>query len=171
MPGLRGIQTMTPVILRRPGGGKVGISQAALTCILNYIQDGPEKAEAGGVLLGRHILDSEDVVIDLVTVPMPGDCRSRYCFRRSQRPHQKAIDRAWRKSHGTCAYLGEWHTHPESVPRPSGVDCREWRRKLEEDIYPGDTLFFVIAGTDTVRVWEGSRSGCDFQLIGEFPAS
>lgn len=34
----------------------------------------------------------------------------------------------WRASRGTVRYLGEWHTHPEDYPIPSGLDRSEWRR-------------------------------------------
>jgi len=38
-----------------------------------------------------------------------------------------ALDR-WRATRGTVRYLGEWHTHPEDHPTPSGLDRSEWRR-------------------------------------------
>ncbi|HEX2093384.1 MAG TPA: Mov34/MPN/PAD-1 family protein [Longimicrobiaceae bacterium] len=142
----------------RPGGGRFQIGPASLRVMRGYLQNLPRKTEAGGVLLGRHIADSLDVVVDEVTVPMRGDRRERYRFWRAHEPHQGVIDRAWRESGGTCTYLGEWHTHPEPVPTPSKVDRNDWRRKLREDRFSG-IVFFVILGTREVRVWEGSQGG------------
>ncbi len=34
-------------------------------------------------MLGRHLLDSEDIVVDEVTIPQSTDRRSRFCFFRS----------------------------------------------------------------------------------------
>lgn len=32
----------------------------------------------------------------------------------------------WMASQGTVRYRGEWHTHPEDYPHPSGLDRSEW---------------------------------------------
>ncbi len=71
--------------------------------------------EAGGVLLGRHLLDTEDVVVDEVTTPQKSDRRSRFSFFRSKRHNVIAQDR-WSEDASTLAYLGSWHTHPERDP-------------------------------------------------------
>jgi len=140
----------------RPGGGRFQIGPAATPVIGRYVQDGLHQSEAGGVLLGRHIRDSRDIIVDRVTTPMQGDRRDRTRYYRARRRHQDAIDRAWRESDETCTYLGEWHTHPEPVPIPSLIDQLTWRRKLVVDQFPG-CLFFVIIGLDAVCVWEGHR--------------
>ena len=71
--------------------------------------------EAGGVLLGRHLLDSEDLVVDKVTTPQKTDRRSRFGFFRSKR-HQMLAQNRWDNEANTIAYLGLWHTHPEDNP-------------------------------------------------------
>lgn len=157
-----------PAIFRKSDAGKLEIGQHALTRMLAFVQSTPRKTEAGGVLLGRYILESADIVIDEITIPMPGDRRSRSGFYRDHRRHQKVIDRAWRESGGTCAYLGEWHTHPESRPVPSDTDRREWRRKLKEDVFDSDRLYFIVVGIESLRAWEGARSRLECRLIGEY---
>lgn len=167
MPGVWKILKMRPLILRKRDGGKFEISAKALARILCFVQDHPHKLEAGGVMLGRHILDSPDIVVDAVTTPRAGDCRAPFRFYRNQYAHQRVIDRVWRESGATCAYLGEWHTHPEPAPQPSALDLREWQRKLREDIFTGEALYFVILGTKHLRVWEGHRGSLECRLIGE----
>jgi len=137
-------------------GGRFQIGPSALTVMHQYVQDAPEKVEAGGILLGRHIVGTDDIIVDDVTVPMPGDRRSRFQFFRARRRHQEAIDRAWQESSGTCTYLGEWHTHPERCPIPSLVDRLRWQQKLLRDRFT-EPIFFVIVGIAEVRVWEGHR--------------
>lgn len=122
----------------------------------HHVQNAPNKPEAGGVLLGRHIVDTRDIVVDLLTTPLPGDRQSRNRFFRARREHQAVIDTIWRETDGVCTYLGEWHTHPESIPIPSVLDQLNWRRKLMVDEF-STVLFFVIAGTEQVKVWEGHR--------------
>ena len=96
------------------------------------------------------------MIVDDVTVPMPGDRRSRIQFFRARRRHQEAIDRAWQESSGTCTYLGEWHTHPELCPIPSLIDRLRWQQKLLRDRF-SEPIFFVIVGISEVRVWERLR--------------
>jgi integrative and conjugative element protein (TIGR02256 family) len=154
-----------PLTYARYGGGRLQISREAVRLLRRYVQDRADKKEAGGVLLGRHILDSNDVVVDDATPPLLGDRRARARFFRARQRHQEAIDRAWRESGGTCTFLGEWHTHPEAQPWPSGIDREDWLRKLREDEFT-DWLFFVIVGTEAVRVWEGARNGkATFRLV------
>lgn len=114
--------------------------------------------EAGGALLGRHLLDCVDVVVDSVTTPQPGDRRSRARFFRS-RTHSSLAVRSWRASQGTQDYLGLWHTHPERMPTPSWVDMLDWKRAVKDGGYCGPHLFFVIVGTVETRIWHGDRTG------------
>ena len=159
---------MRPFILCKSHGSKLEISVHALTTMLAYVQDLPRKKEAGGVLLGRHILESSDVVVDEVTIPTRRDRRGRHHFYRDQHDHQQAIDRAWRASGGTCTYVGGGHNHPDAYPTPSEPDLRDWQRKLRDDVFTGETLHFIIVGVDTLRVWEGHRKNGEFRLIGEY---
>lgn len=114
--------------------------------------------EAGGVLLGRHLLDSHDVVVDEVSTPQNSDRRSRFGFFRSSK-HEQVARQRWLAENSTSAYLGLWHTHPERDPSPSGVDRRDWSQAVAGDTYEGDRLFFPIVGTHRIRVWTLSRRG------------
>lgn len=125
--------------------------------MLKFAQLDSLALEAGGVLIGRHLAGTRHVVVDQVTVPMPGDRRSRSAFTRKQRRHQTLIDVEWQRSDGRCVYLGEWHTHPEPTPTPSGVDMNDWARRLRKDVVHADSMFFVIIGQVELCVWEGSR--------------
>lgn len=138
-------------------GGKIKIDNGALLRMYNYIQRDREDFEAGGVLLGRFIKETKDIVIDNVSVPMIGDKRTRFSFLRSKGMHQAVVDRAWLKSKGTCNYVGEWHTHPEDYPTPSVVDLNNWKNRLREDIFSSRFLYFIIVGRIETRIWEGDK--------------
>jgi integrative and conjugative element protein (TIGR02256 family) len=123
-------------------------------------------AEAGGVLLGRHLLDSQDVVVDEVTTPQNTDRRSRFGFFRSKK-HELLARERWRAQSTTMAYLGLWHTHPERDPTPSGVDRSDWLQALSCDTFEGQHLFFPIVGTRRIRVWSLSRGASFHELTEE----
>lgn len=108
--------------------------------------------EAGGVLLGRHLLDSEDIVVDEVTTPQNTDRRSRFGFFRSSK-HEALARKRWQDQLTTMAYLGLWHTHPEKDPTPSSVDHGDWQQAVSRDTFEGEYLFFPIIGTHRIRVW------------------
>lgn len=142
----------------RSAGGQLHIGPMALALLLLHRQHAEAAFEAGGVLLGRHILGSEDIIVDDVTQPLRGDRRGRHRFFRARDRRQAAIDRAWRESGGTCTYLGEWHTHPELAPVPSPHDWCDWRRRLRHDQFT-EPISFLIVGTAEIRGWEGRHSG------------
>lgn len=146
------------LVFSRPGGGQIKLPADIIASIHPYIQSDRKKPESGGVMMGRYIIDSRDVVIDKITFPMPGDQATRTTFFRKKHAHQVAIDREWDASNHTCTYLGEWHTHPEPFPSPSCIDHYNWKRKLKKDIIDSDSLFFLIVGTSELRMWEGHKS-------------
>ena len=115
-------------------------------------------SEAGGVLLGRHLLDSRDVVVDEVSTPQDSDRRSRFGFFRSTK-HERVARQRWFEQDRTSAHLGLWHTHPQIDPSPSSVDRRDWQQAVSRDTFEGDRLFFPIVGTRIMRIWTLSRRG------------
>lgn len=134
------------------------IAEHALKQMQAFAQHRWWDREAGGVLMGRHLLDSHDVVVDEVSTPQETDRRSRCNFFRS-RKHQQVARYRWLQEHNTSAYLGLWHTHPERDPLPSGVDRNDWQQAVASDTFEGDGLFFPIVGTNCIRVWTLSRRG------------
>lgn len=145
-----------PLIFNRAENGRIQISGSCAEILLSFRQLKLEDHEAGGVLLGRYIVASHDIVVDKITTPQPDDERSRNRFFRARQKHQEIIDKAWSESRGTLTYLGEWHTHPENAPHPSIIDRVGWTKKLMIDEF-ADALFFVIIGTEQMGVWEGKR--------------
>jgi integrative and conjugative element protein (TIGR02256 family) len=104
------------------------------------------------------LLDSDDIIIDEVSVPSREDRRTIFAFFRARRPAQKKVNEAWRTSLQTRNYLGEWHTHPEKDPsKPSPKDMADQLRIVNRAKYEQESLFFIIVGTAALRVWEFAR--------------
>ncbi len=134
------------------------IVEHALKQMQAFAQRHCRDSEAGGVLLGRHLLESRDMVVDEVSTPQNGDRRSRFGFFRSSK-HEQVARQRWLEENSTLAYLGLWHTHPERDPTPSSVDRRDWQQAVARDTYESDRLFFPIVGTHCIRIWTLSRRG------------
>lgn len=154
MPDVRSM-----VRFARPGGGHLEFGPQAIESLMAMRQLEEDQPEAGGVLLGRLIVNTEDVVVDEVTTPSLADTRSRYFFRRSRHSAQPRVNEAWKETVGTRIYLGDWHSHPEDHPTPWCVDRRDWNRVLKRAVYEQDFLFFVIVGRKSIGLWEGRRTG------------
>ena len=148
------VATTSGIVFRRWNQGRLKLTGEASNRIHAFVQDKPDKLEAGGVLLGRLLNESNDVIIDLVTIPQPNDKRRRYRFFRKHRAHQAIIDKVWKESDGAYNYLGEWHTHPEATPVPSQIDLKSWQKQMQNAQFEGDSLFFIIFGTINIRVFE-----------------
>jgi integrative and conjugative element protein (TIGR02256 family) len=141
----------------RKEGTLVKIDSKPLAIMKRYRQLKEKDEEAGGILIGRMIENSSDVIVDGITVPSALDRWSRFSFFRSKSV-QKIIDIKWTTSQHTQNYLGEWHTHPEPYPLPSSKDLRNWQNILNKGVFDQDFLIFVIVGQLTISVWELRKS-------------
>ncbi len=144
-------------VFHRPDGSLIKVGSAPLREMLRFRQRDDTDPEAGGVLLGRLIDGARDVVIDEVTVPSRGDRRSHLRFFRSRRGAQRRIRAAWLESQQTQNYLGEWHTHPEDSPAPSGIDLADWARIVGQSRFDQEALIFLIVGRQGLGAWELHR--------------
>lgn len=144
------------------------LGKEALAIFDRYRQLDEDASEAGGVLLGRFIQGTSDIVVDDVTTPGNNDAATRFTFRRSRQGTQIIIEQVWRASGGTRNYLGEWHTHPENDPSPSAVDLANWRRIIDTARYEQTSLFFVIVGLRYIRIWEVSKSSKKVIQLGNY---
>lgn len=147
--------------------GFILLRPRALQLMMPFCQIGPKTTEAGGVLIGS--LRGPHIEVIDCTQPMPNDLRRRHTFERRDTGHVAAIHAAMRSSSGTIGYIGEWHTHPELVPSPSGPDKVNWRNLLHQTKH---SLAFVIFGTDGLFVGsmtEGEKKSLGWNM--RFPES
>lgn len=136
-----------------PDNGILQINGEVLKELCTFKQIEQKSTEAGGVLLGRKLQNSNNLVIDEITTPSSKDIRKRFYFKRDKHIHQKVIDERWISSNNTENYIGEWHTHAEDNPTPSNVDINDWKRRIKEDQLFLDFLVSIIVGRKQIGVW------------------
>lgn len=131
-------------------------SESTLETFCQHIQARYVDCEAGGILLGS--VHGTHMLIEQATAPTAWDKRFRYLFERMPFGHEIIALSRWTASHGTVRYLGEWHTHPEDYPYPSGLDRSEWNRlsMKRQDKRP---MLAVIVGRKSLHVELVSSSG------------
>ena len=127
----------------------VSFADQVLETFSAYIRDSADACEAGGLLLGT--VHGNNLIVTEATVPTVGDQRFRYLFERLPFGHRAIAHLRWKNSGGTVRYLGEWHTHPQDHPRPSGIDIKEWRI-LAEQRADGRPLLAVVVGLNNLHV-------------------
>lgn len=156
------------MIVSRQQFGKLKINDDVLQimkqCSQNTIEN---QKEYCGVLLGREIINTADIIVDKITEPSEDDVQKKFYFFRDKKYHQKKIIEEWKKSDGTCNYLGEWHTHLEDIPKPSPTDIKEWKRALKKFKFDGNELFFIIIGIKEISIWEGNKLDLSIKKLNE----
>ena len=118
-------------------------------------QTAADAAESFGVLMGTTSAARREIWIESVTTPMAHDRQTRLSFVLRDPGHQRAVCRKFVSSGGRAIYLGTWHTHPEPVPTPSGMDRDDWAACLRAN--PRRPLAFVLVGTNQLRVFVRAR--------------
>lgn len=66
--------------------------------------------------------------IELATGPRPTDKRSRTSYIPDMKASQAEIDGQYERG---LHFIGNWHTHPENKPSPSGLDIDTMKRCFE----------------------------------------
>lgn len=97
--------------------------------------------EAGGQLFARF----QGAAIHVVeaTGPRRSDRRSRYSYEPDHCAEQREIDSRFPSG---LHFVGDWHTHPEDYPRPSGVDLRSTAEGVRKSKHGLHAFVMVIAG-------------------------
>lgn len=149
---LQFLKSSQRLLLSTKSGWQLVLAEEVLQQLYCYRQTTVDTPEAGGALMGRLLRADGTGLVEALTRPGRGDRRSRFGFFRSERHHWE-VQGYWWSTAQTGAYLGLWHTHPETVPTPSSVDLSDWERALRKDIYPGRGLLFVIVGTEAIGCW------------------
>lgn len=134
----------------------VVLSAPVLHVFAKYRQRYFWQTESGGILLGKRRGKHLEVVV--ATEPMPTDRGSQYFFEREAEGHAEAAQLAWRAGDEMVDYVGEWHTHPQRVPIPSGIDRSEWQR-LSAGRSEVTALVTVVVGTRQLHLELLNASG------------
>lgn len=166
---LRYMKSTARLLVKADEGTSLVVSTEALSRLIELRQLESHMPESGGLLLGRLFGNGNESAVEQVTVPGKGDKQSRFGFFRSNH-HQRAAEKYWRQTNGEGTYLGLWHTHPEPIPNPSGVDMDDWRRALKKDVYHGKGLLFAIVGTRMMGFWYGYTAK-KITFVGNFEIS
>jgi integrative and conjugative element protein (TIGR02256 family) len=100
--------------------------------------------EAGGQLFAE--ITESLITIKVATGPHPEDKRWRFMFSPSVKVEQEEIRRYF--ANEKLHYIGDWHTHPELKPNPSGLDVKAFQKTFTENNNGIFGILMVIVGTE-----------------------
>lgn len=143
------------------GAPVVTLTDDAIGAMLRHRQMKSKDPEAGGQLFARFEENGTATIVE-ATGPKPKDKRSRCLFipdRWLQRAEIKVLHEEGKH------FVGDWHTHPEAIPSPSGedvagmIDCfRKSRHELQAFIMiiigtaePPEGIYVGLVDGDGVR--------------------
>jgi integrative and conjugative element protein (TIGR02256 family) len=119
------------------------IRSAVLRHFRNHQQKRTGLLEAGGQLFARLSLD--EVVVERATGPRRTDFRTRTQYVPDRSAEQPEIDHWHRRG---LHYVGDWHTHPETIPHPSGSDSASIRESFLKSKHSLLGFLLMIVGTE-----------------------
>lgn len=128
------------------GRGKeiLRVEGEVLSKIAHYRQTQVRAPESGGMLFAR--IEAGCVRIVHATEPNGEDKRSRFSFTPALKRQQAVIESQFKAG---LHFVGEWHTHPEPSPTPSGLDLNSMNECFRKSTHQLKGLVMLIVGTST----------------------
>lgn len=105
---------------------RIWISRSA-SAALQEEADRAYPNETGGVLAGYRA-DNNEIVVFAAVGPGPNAVHCSHGFTPDHAWQCSQLDILFRDTSGEWVYIGDWHTHPNGVPRMSWIDKRTLRR-------------------------------------------
>ena len=124
------------------GSGQILVfSEKVVRKFGRYRQKRWYQREAGGQLFARF--SASRIVVEEATGPRRTDRRTRTSYVPDRAAEQREIDS--RHADG-LHYVGDWHTHPEPVPGPSGLDVASISESVRKSTHALNGFLLVIVG-------------------------
>jgi len=101
--------------------------------------------EAGGQLFARF--NGNNITLERATGPRRSDQRSWLSFIPDRIAERREIKRLFKEG---LHYVGDWHTHPEPIPRPSKTDAHSFLEVFRKSRHQLAGFVMIIVGTAAI---------------------
>jgi integrative and conjugative element protein (TIGR02256 family) len=139
------------------------LTRAVLEVFLTYRQRGTE-SEAGGLLFAEF--DFPSIRIVEASPPHASDKRWRTLFVPNRILQRRLIKKCFKRGRH---FVGEWHTHPESNPTPSGLDLKSMVDAFLKSQHELNYFIMVIVGnkTEALKLWVSAHDSLSHRRLDE----
>ena len=117
------------------------LTHVVIDHLKSHRQSSPRRREAGGQLFARF--EGNTIRIERATGPRSSDRRSLTTFVPNRLAERREIKRLFKEG---LHYVGDWHTHPETSPRPSQTDTNNFREMFRKSRHKLASFVIVILG-------------------------
>jgi integrative and conjugative element protein (TIGR02256 family) len=137
--------------------------QAALEIFSKYRQQEMEP-ESGGLLFAEFAFPLIQIVE--VSAPHATDRRWRTLFIPNRILQRQLIRQCFKKG---LHFVGEWHTHPEPKPTPSGLDLKSMGDAFVKSRHELNYFIMAIVGNrrETLELWVSAHDGASHHRLRE----
>lgn len=126
------------------GMGRLQLEDEVVSHLIKYRQKRFFSREAGGQLFARF----EEGIVQVVKATGPRKSDRRSCF--GYLPDRKAEQREIREQYFLgLHFVGDWHTHRESLPTPSQTDIESMRNLVKESSHDLLGFFLIVVGLES----------------------
>jgi len=142
------------------------LTREVLEVFLKYRQQGTEP-EAGGLLFAEF--DFPFIRIVEASTPHATDKRWRTLFVPNRILQRGLIKKHFKKGRH---FVGEWHTHPEPNPTPSGLDLKSMGDAFLKSQHELNCFIMIIVGNKTgaLGLWVSTHDGSSYYRLNELSA-
>ncbi len=123
-------------------GQVLTLEQTVLDHFARWRQSDSKMPESGGQLFGS--VQGQSVKLIRATGPRKSDRRGRFFFIADRFAERREISTLHELG---LHYLGDWHTHPEAFPAPSGIDLSSMADLFVRSKHDLNAFLMVIVGT------------------------
>lgn len=155
-------------VCQSPPIGKIVIPDSISQEIAALVEQSPTD-ETGGVLMGY--LEGRVAIVTRMTGPGPNAIRTPTRIERDVAYVQSQVELAIAELGAKGLYIGEWHSHIQADPEPSGQDIRSMVGIANAPNYATTCPVMLIAGFDpkakkcaTVKAWAFPAEGRAHQI-------
>lgn len=107
----------------------------------NHQQKSFSAAEVGGQLFAEF--QQRRICVTVATGPASEDKRGRYWFVPNQKRQNTEIQNLFKRG---LHFVGDWHTHPEPTPSPSGTDLNSMQDCFKKSRHQLKSFVMIIVG-------------------------
>lgn len=132
---------MTLRYLIGSSGQVIEISPRVLEHFGSHVQRRAWSTEAGGQLFAD--IANGVIRIGVATGPRPTDFRAPFLYFPDKKAERAEIASFYQRG---AHFVGDWHTHPQDIPKPSSLDLRTVRSTVERSKLQLGGVILVIVG-------------------------
>lgn len=131
---------------------KLILSKMVLSKFIQYQQTSKIRKECGGQLFAQ--ISSKVIEVKVATGPYKSDKSTKYSFIPDKKKQQYDIDKCFNNN---LHYIGDWHTHPQAIPKPSQTDIDSMLDYFNKSKHQLNNLVLIIVGNNQTEemLWVG----------------